>query len=83
MLKFEIINSSPNTPECPNAMGDLQVLSGHSQACTWNHSLFSPQLLGSWKSFGFHGFVVRKVGEEEGFVLVCEVPAIPGHADLS
>lgn len=33
--------------------------------------------------FGFHGFVVRKLVQEEGFVLVCEVPAIPGLADLS
>lgn len=38
---------------------------------------------GSVSGFGFHGFLVTKVLEEEGFVLVCEVPAIPGHADLS
>lgn len=65
------------TLEYPNTTGDLQVIPKPECGIT----PCSPTA-GNVLIFVFPGFVVRRLVQEEGSVLVCELPAIPGHADL-
>lgn len=46
-------------------------------------SLYSFWPAGNVLAFNFHGFIIRKLLEEEVFMFVCEVAAIHSHADLS